>query len=237
MTRELTKENQTSDLDDVRVAQYLLENPGFLNQHMSLLSQLDPPGRDLGSGVEDFQLAMLEKFKEEIANVKARQGELIKTGRKNLNTQARIHECVLALLEVKSFEQLIQTITTDFAILLDIDIIALCIESNGAGEASIRTRGLQILQPGTTDALVGANRQVVLRSDIEGNPEIFGGGATLVRSEALARINVSNSAPPGILAFGSRHFDKFHPGQASDLLSFLARVSQNIIRLWLELPD
>lgn len=237
MTRELTKANQTSDLDDAQVAQYLREHPAFFNQHLPLLSQLEPPGRDLGAGIEDFQLAMLERFKEEITQMKMRQRELIKVGRTNLTTQARIHECVLALLDAKSFEQLIQTITTDFAVLLDIDVITLCIESSGTDEAPIRARGLQIIQPGTTDALVGANRHVILRGDVEGDPEIFGGGAPLVRSEALARINVSQTAPPGMLAFGSRHSDKFHPGQATDLLSFLARVSQNIICLWLERPN
>ncbi len=236
MARELTGAKQALDLDDVQVAEYLREHPNFLNQHPTLLSHLEPPGREFGSGVEDLQMAMLERLKDENKGMKSRQRELITTGRNNLTTQARIHECVLALLDAKSFEQLIQTVTTDFAVLLDLDVISLCVESGGTDAAPLRTRGLQILQPGMVDELIGANRHVILRSDVEGDPEIFAGGATLVRSDALARVTVSQTTPLCMMAFGSRHATTFHPGQATDLLAFLARVSQNIIRLWLELP-
>ena len=180
-------------------------------------------------------MAMLERLKEENKRMKSRQRELIATGRNNLTTQARVHECILALLDAKSFEQLIQTVTTDFAVLLDMDVVTLCVEAGGSDAVPIRTRGLQIIQPGMVDELIGINRHVILRSDVEGDPEIFGGGATLVRSDALARVDVSQTTPPCMLAFGSRHTTTFHPGQATDLLGFLARVSQNAIRLWLDL--
>ena len=237
MTRESTDVKQTPALDDAQVAQYLQEHPNFLNQHPALLLQLEPPGRELGAGVEDLQLVMLKRLKAENTRAKSRQSELITTGRSNLSTQARIHECVLTLLDAKSFEELIQIVTTDFAVLLDMDVVTLCIESDDTEAEPIRTRGLQIIQPGLVDELIGANREVILRSDVEGDPEIFGGGATLVQSDALARVIVSQSTPPCMLAFGSRNANKFHPGQATDLLGFLSRVTQNIIRLWLQPPD
>ena len=237
MTRDSTDAKQLLDLDDERVVQFLREHPNFLNRHPTLLSQLEPPGRELGSGVEDLQMAMLERLKDDNKRMKSRQRELIATGRNNLTTQARVHECVLALLDAKSFEQLIQTVTTDFAVLLDMDVVTLCVESGGSDAAPIRTRGLQIIQQGMVDELIGMNRHVILRSKVEGDPEIFGGGATLVQSDALARVEVSTATPPCMLAFGSRHATTFHPGQATDLLGFLARVSQYIIRQWLEVPS
>jgi hypothetical protein len=115
------------------------------------------------------------------------------------------------------------------------DVVTLCVESGGSDAVPIRTRGLQIIQPGMVDEWIGMKRHVILRSDVEGDPEIFGGGATLVRSDALARVDVSQATPPCMLAFGSRHASTFHPGQATDLLGFLARVSQNAIHLWLDL--
>ena len=237
MTRESTEIEQTADLDDAQVEQFLRDHPKFLNERPALLLQLEPPGRELGAGVEDLQLVMLERLRAENTRAKSRQRELITTGRSNLSTQARIHECVLALLDAKSFEQLVQIVTTDFAVLLEMDIVTLCIESDDTEAAPIRTRGLQIIQPGLVDELIGANRDVILRGDVEGDSDIFGGGATLVRSDALARVIVSQSTPNCMLAFGSRNPSKFHPGQATDLLGFLARVTQNIIRLWLQLPD
>ncbi|MEI9985008.1 MAG: hypothetical protein WDN69_18470 [Aliidongia sp.] len=61
--------------------------------------------------------------------MKSQQRALIATSRSNLSSQQRIHAAVLALLAATSFEQLIQTVTTDLAVLLDIDVVTLCIES------------------------------------------------------------------------------------------------------------
>ncbi len=72
---------------------------------------------------------------------------------------------------------------------------------------------------------------------IEGNPSAFGEAADLVRSAALVRLEISASTPPALLAFGSRDSEKFHPGQATELIGFLAAALESIIRGWLTLPD
>jgi hypothetical protein len=236
MTRESLDVEKQTNLDDAQVEQFLREHPKFFNKYPALLSQLELPGRELGAGVEDLQVVMLERLRAENTRAKSQQRELITTGRSNLSTQTRIHECVLALLDANSFEQLVQIVTTDFAVLLEMDIVVLCIEADDTEVAPIRTRGLQIIQPGLVDELIGSNREVILRSNVEGDPDIFGGGATLVQSDALARVIISKSTPNCMLAFGSRNSKKFHPGQATDLLGFLASVTQNVIRLWLQLP-
>lgn len=228
---------QIKTLNESQVVEYLRNHPNFIKQNPTLLSQIAPPRRDLGPGIGDLQQAMLERLREENEKAKSRQSELIKAGRNNLSIQARIHECVIALLSANSFEQLLQIVTTDFAIFLDLDIVTLCVESGDMETTPLRTRGLKVIKPGLVDALIGVNRDVMLRSNIDGNREIFGGGATLVRSEALSRILIAYSSPACMLAFGSRHTTKFHEGQATDLLGFLSRVTQGMIRIWLQLPN
>ena len=66
---------------------------------------------------------------------------------------------------------------------------------------------------------------------------IFGGGATLVRSQALLRVDISMDTPPAILAFGSRNPHLFEDGQATDQVAFLARVVERAFRRWLDLPQ
>jgi len=39
-----------------------------------------------------------------------------------------------------------------------------------------------------------------------------------------------------LLAFGSREEERFHPGQGTELLSFLARILTHAMRSWLDLP-
>jgi uncharacterized protein YigA (DUF484 family) len=165
------------------------------------------------------------------------QHDLLSTTRANMHTQARIHECVIALLRATSFEQMIQTVTTDFAVILDLDMVTLCIEAEDPSSLSVRTRGLMVLQPGTIDAVLGPDRRLALRGDIVGDPELFAGGAPLVRSDAMVRMSVSPSTPPVLLAFGSRDPARFEAGQATELIDFLASVLEHVIRIWLHLPD
>ncbi|MCK5276159.1 MAG: DUF484 family protein, partial [Alphaproteobacteria bacterium] len=124
--------------------------------------------------------------------------------------------------------------TTDFAVLLDLDVVTLCIEVDGSELGTPHIRGLHIVPAGTVNRVMGCGRHVLLRSFIEGEPEIYGGGAPLVASDALARISISPKTPPGLIAFGSRAAGKFEAGQAVELLAFLARVTERAIRIWLK---
>ena len=59
-------------------------------------------------------------------------------------------------------------------------------------------------------------REVLLVSDTPGDSELFGSAASLVRSQALLRMQLRRDAPMGVLAFGARDPDKFHPGQGTE---------------------
>lgn len=228
------KDRKESGIGPEEVTSWLRENPDFLFQHPELLDGLAAPSRKLGRGVMDLQQAMIEKLRGDLAIARQRQRELVETSRANLSSQTRIHECVVAMLSAATFEHLIQAITTDFAVLLDLDVVTLCIEVDGSELATPHTRGVHIVPAGTVNRVMGSGRHVLLRSFIEGEPEIYGGGAPLVASDALARISISQTTPPGLIAFGSRTAGKFEAGQAVELLAFLARVTERAIRVWLK---
>lgn len=217
------------------VCAYLREHPDFLVQNADLVHHLTPPSLDRGRGVVDLQAFMVERLRGEVRHLKDQQRALIGTSRANLNSQNRIHAAVLFLLDAQSFEQLIQTITTDLAVLLDLDVACLVVESNGYDTPHVQTSGVRVVEPGTVSRYLG-KADVVLNAAIQGDPEIYGPGAGLVRSEALIRLQVSSETPDGMLAFGSREPDTFHAGQGTELVGFLARVVERVIRGWLELP-
>lgn len=224
---------QTLSSEDV--CAYLRKHPDFLAQNADLVHHLTPPSQDRGQGVVDLQAFMLDRLRGEVRRLKDQQRELIGTSRANLNSQNRIHAAVLFLLDAQSFEQLIQTITTDLAVLLDLDVACLVVESNGSDIPHVHSSGVRVVEPGAIAERLG-RADVVLNKDITGDPEIYGPGAGLVRSEALIRIHVSSETPEGMLAFGSREPDTFHTGQGTELVGFLARVVERVIRGWLELP-
>jgi uncharacterized protein YigA (DUF484 family) len=223
------------DLTEDQVAAWLRAHPDFLARRPRLLMTLAPPARPLGDNVVDLQHAMLRRLQEMVAALDEQRRTLILGGRANRSNQARIHDCVLALISATSLKHLVHTVTTDLAVLCDVDVATLCVEADG-DTPSRPAAGVRLLRTGTVRRLFGDGRDVLLRDNVAGDRAIFGAGSGLVRSEALLRLRVGGHTPPGLLALGSRRPGRFQPGQATELFAFLARVLERSIRAWLHLP-
>lgn len=233
---EEVKPKPNAGVSAAQVAAYLKRNPDFLSRHPELLDAQVSPKRHKGDGVVDLQQFMMERLKSDVAKLRADQDEIIANSRDNLNTTERIHNAVIALLEAESFEQFIEIVTGDLAFLLEVDVVCLCLELTDVTSRRPKHDGIQFLDRGAVDRLMGKNRKVWLRDEVEGDPEIYGGAADLVRSDAVLRLAISKVAPAGLIAFGTRHPGYFHAGQGTELMSFLGRVIEFGIRSWLDLP-
>lgn len=220
--------------DEVRA--YLHAHPDFLLHNPDLLRVLTPPALQRGDQVVDMQSFMLQRQRGELEKLQQQHGELIGTSRANLASQSRVHGAALAVFGARSFEQLIQIVTTDLAVMLDADVATIAVESAEPMKPKLRNQGVQILKPGTVEELFGDDRDVLLFDEIEGDPMLFGDGAGLVRSAALLRLEVSTKAPNGLLAIGTRTPGKFHVAQGTELLHFLGRAVAIAIAQWLDLP-
>ena len=218
-----------------QVADFLRAHPDFLAKRPELLSATDAPTNTAtGDNVADFQTAMIRRLKREKEDATDVAQELIDTSRDNLTSTTRVHDCVLALLGADSFERLIESVQSDLAMILDMDAVVLCVESERAEDFPMRS--VTLVPPGFVDHQVGAGKALNLRAKISGDPEIFAGAAPLIQSDALVRLEISKTSPPALLAFGSRDADKFHPGQATELIGFLSQVLSQLIRIWLGHP-
>jgi uncharacterized protein YigA (DUF484 family) len=229
-----TPQRAADEPDAAAVADYLRRHPDFLGEHPDLLTLLTPPELRRGEGVVDMQHFMLQRLRHDLTRLKAQQRALIATSRSNLTSQGRIHAAALAIISATSFEQLIQTVTTDLAVLLDVDVVTIGVESSTGPQPRLLRQGIQLLRRGMVDELLGAKRDSLLRHDIRGDATLFGAAAGLVRSEALLRIEVSDRAPTGLLCIGTRRPEKFQPGQGTELLCFLANVLERTIAAWLD---
>jgi uncharacterized protein len=226
-----------SPIGEAEVLRFLRTHPDFLIKHPELLATLAPPKRKHADGVIDLQHAMLERLRGEVTQLKDTQHALVAATRGNVNSTARVHASVLAMLESPSFEHMIHIVTQDFAQMLDVDVVALCVEAIEGDVGPAPPRGVRILDPGEIDALLGLGRDVGLVEDAPGDVAVFDGAAGLVRSAAYARLKISPRTPPGMLALGSRSAGNFHPSQGTELLGFLANVLSLSIRSWLDLPE
>ena len=223
-------------LSPAEVRGFLKSNPNFLVENPELLQILLPPTSQQGNNVLDMQQFMVERLQREVERLKMLQGELISAGRSNLSSQNQIHAAVLALLEAQTFEQVIEAVTTDFATLLDVDVVSLAIESVGDDVHPGLKQGVRVVERGVVSALLDDGREALLRGEIEGEVSIYGSGAPLVHSDVIVRVDLGAQAPACLLAMGSREKRRFHAGQGTELLCFLGRVVARSIKTWLNLP-
>ncbi|HEY3909799.1 MAG TPA: DUF484 family protein [Stellaceae bacterium] len=216
------------------VMAYLREHPDFLEHHPDALHLLRAPSRSNGDGVVDFQQFMLERLRHDLGRLRDEQTSLIALSRGNLASQCRVHKAILTMLKALSFEHLLQIVTTDLAVLIDVDIVTLGVESTAARTTRLPVHGIHLLRAGMVDQLLGPDRDALLSTDIKGDPALFGGAAGLVRSQALLRLSFGRSGPGGLMCIGTRKADTFCPGLGTELLSFLARTVEITIAQWLE---
>lgn len=226
---------KTTPISADDVLNYLKNHPDFLSKNLQAIDLLAPPKAAQGKGVADFQSYMIQRLKADKDEVITATREIVENARSNMNNQQRIHTAVLRLLEAQDFGDFINCITMDLATLLQVDIAVLLIESSGQDIPHIHQSGIRVLPAGTIDQWM-SGRSVLLQDDIAGIEAVYGGGANLVRSQILLRVDISMDTPPAILAFGSREPAMFHEGQATDQILFLARVIERCFRAWLNLP-
>ena len=149
------------------------------------------------------------------------------------------------MLAATTFEDLISVVHTDLAVVLDMDATAFVVESpdammggeGGNAGADFLVKSVTLAAPGTIDALIGPGKDIALRTETPEDSPIFAEMSSLVRSDALVRVTISENAPAAMLAFGHRDPFKFHEGQATELIGFLAAVLAQLMRIWLDIEE
>jgi len=231
--RTAAREEAAREVDARDVMAYLRDHPDFLDEHPGAVRLLRPPGREIGDGVVDFQQFLFERQRGELSRINAEYRHLITVSRGNLASQNRVHKAALTVLAAPSFGQLLQIVTTDLAVLLDVDVVTIAVENIAGVTPRFNAQGIHLLEAGMVEALLGEDKAVRYDADVDGDTALFGGAAGLVRSQALLRLRFGRETPTGLLCIGTRKVGRFHPGLGSELLGFLARIVGLSIGLWL----
>lgn len=225
---EATYNNLSRD----EVVAYLKAHPDFLDQNPDLLRVLTPPAYHNGERVVDMQRFMMERLRQQIEHVQKEFTDLIFSARDNMTAQGQIHEAVVQLLACDSIEGLIHIISADLQRIFAVDTVKLCVEADVAPFQDTEYTALQFMPVGTVQRLLG-EQTVLLGAVGEAAVHVFGSAAPLVASQALVRLHFVGYPKPGLIAFGVRHAEQFHAGQATDLLRFLGHVVEHcVVRIW-----
>ena len=193
------------------VEAFLRDNPGFLADRPALYARLDPPARIHGDRLADHMQARIEAGAAREAALGRQIEALLANGRANMAVAARIQRAVLALMAARDPASALPTL----ADLLGVEVLSLCAERPAPP-------GFRSLEPGVVAALMPAGRDVVLRTLPDDAQVLHGEAHPLVASDALLRLEGGAGDRPALLALGAREAEKFQPGQATDLLQFLA---------------
>ncbi|WP_170294797.1 DUF484 family protein [Roseospira navarrensis] len=226
----MTDPDPAPALTDDAVLAYLTAHPGFLDRCPEAILTLGMPASPHGEGVVDIRDFAIRRLQDELRDLRDGTDSLIQTTRINLSLLKRTHQAVLSVLMGDERGCLGETVADDLPLLLDVDVAAVRFEN--AGSLPARSAPLATLPAGAVDKVAPRSRPIALRPQATGDERLFGGGAGLVASDALARLEPGNGHPPGLLALGSRRRGSFDEDQASDLLSFVARVVEHCVRQW-----
>jgi uncharacterized protein len=218
--------------DERQVVAYLQAHPDFLVRHPDMLLSLSPPSRwSEDDGVLDMQVFMIDRLRDEIERVRGAAEHLIHTSRSYMSIQTRTHRAVLSILGADTMAELVEAVSDDLPALLDVDVATLCFEETESSLPQLLVPGVLSLPAGAVGRIMGGpDRDCALMEDMPGDPALFGGGAGLVHSSAVVRLSPGGNAPEGVMALGSRHERTFHAGQATELITFLARVAERSVR-------
>lgn len=224
MTRK-KEQTQEADITENQVREYL-------EAHPNLLHSISAPKRDLGDGVEDFQHYLLKNLQNNSKTLTQRYDALVDYCRDNLSVQAQVHNAVLKIIRARNIEQLLELLTVDMLAVFDLDVVRIAMESDVPFDTSYGEQnysGIVFIDSGTVDALFGSHKNVLLVGDVEeeqpiGFEQIFINCEQQVESCALLRLDSEMVDKHIILALGVRHKERFHTGQGTELLHFLAQV-------------
>lgn len=209
---DLPQARPAPDPDDLPgfVDEYLRANPAFLADRPGLYAFLEPPARVHGERLADHMQARIAAGVAREAGLTAQIEALLAAGRANMAAAARIQRAVLALLAAPAL-----AVLPTLADLLGVEAATVCAERPAP-------HGFRTLDEGALDRLLPPGRDVLLRTSLAEATALYGEAAALIGSDALLRLGGSGCQRPSLLALGAREPAKFQPGQATDLLQFLA---------------
>jgi uncharacterized protein YigA (DUF484 family) len=184
--------------------------------------------------VISFEDRAVARLRARLGAVEEANQDLLAFARGHSGAVASIHEAMLAAMATDSFEGLFHAVTREWPLILGLDSVALALV---VGDQGFRADadGVQFVAPQIVDKALKGVDGVEMRNVERGHP-LFGRACSLVRSEALVRIDADRPLPYGLLVLGQRSKQEIDGRHGSELLLFLGNGLAAMIRQWLINP-
>ena len=211
--------NQSVDLDLVR--DFLMQNPDFVRTDEELLNVI-ATDTHCGNVVSLDQLARNRMLRETRA-AKSRFSQIVETARANYESQIRVQEAIIAILDATDADDLRERLSGHVAFSLAADACVLAISETSAVSQTMDKLGTIV------ERLVPVERPVHIGAADSARTWLYGQEAHYVRSEAFARIEFGKNRRIGFLALASSDIECFREDMGHELISFFARIVERVL--------
>ncbi len=217
-------QQNTTELDAARVAEYLRQHPAFFAEHDELLPDLIiPHQRGQSVSLVERQVKLL---RERNIDVRHRLNQLMEVARENDRLFEKSRRLVLGLLEAQSLDQVIASIEDSLRDDFQVPFVSLILFS----EANRFTNARCVSHAEARDAIghlldSGKTLSGVLRPDEL--QFLFGEQGKEVASTALAPIQ--HQGLHGVLALGSRDAHHYKSATGTLFLGFVADALARVL--------
>ena len=207
--------DQTANDREEQIAEYIIAHPDFFTRHPDALAAIDIP-HPTGDAVSLVE-RQVRTLREQSQNYRGQLEELVSVARENDALAKRLHRLTLALIETRSFDEVLNTLQDELREQFKADSVEMKLFASEQIEAHAHEPGPALI----SDFLARA-RPNCGQLDKAQLQYLFGPQAGETGSAALIPL----TAPPlaGVLAIGSRDPERFHEGKGVDFLQRLAEV-------------
>ena len=241
-----TVDVEARSLQQEQVRQQILEDPAMVLEDQDVIRALIGARASTASdrNVVDIGGVLISRLEDRLDRLEGTHRDVVAAAYENLAGTQQIHRAVLALLHARDFSSFLWTMTEKLKSILTLDAVCLCVEADEAEpgtplgpEGPYRDAILSFPRDGAA-AYCGQEafwpgRRVILRETTEASAIVFGEAGGTIRSEAILKVEVGTVGVPMLLVLGSQLPERFHPDQATDLLTFLALAFEAVVETWL----
>lgn len=183
-------------------------------------------------GVAAFAPHQNRQLQQRLKHLEEKTRTLLETATQNNRSQQQIHDLAIRCLTTADLEHLTEILETTLCQAMHVDSVRLLLRSDCRLIGRVPLT-LGRLPSAELETLMPEGYSCRLRTLYEENDrKVHGRRAADIRSDALVSLRDAEGDLVGILALGSERADRFHPGQGSELLSFLGRILGLVVGRW-----
>ena len=207
-------ENPVDDLQR-QVADYLVAHPDFFMRHPEVLAEIDIP-HSTGDAVSLIE-RQVRTLRKQNRLYRSQLESLVEIARENDALAKRLHRLTLALIETRSFDEVLNTLQDELRNLFQADAVEMKLFSSEELAAHATEAG-----PAMFSDFIERERPNCGTLPAEQMEYLFGAQAGETGSVALLPLHASPLV--GVLAIGSHDPDRFHASKSVDFLQRLSDI-------------